>query len=195
MRSHYERVFFSLSFFFLFLLVTERIEPPSHGNPSAAVQRVFGFVPLEIFLAVAALYLPLVWLGARLMRHRQAFDLQYVIVAWNAVLSLLSGWAAFFVVRDVFIPLVQRDDWLCDHTIFDSLDWSVMYILVFNLTKAIEFGDTVFLVLRKRPLTFLHLFHHVVTMLYCLHASLFSYKSDTTGAVFASLNLVVHFFM
>ena len=30
----------------------------------------------------------------------------------------------------------------------------------FAISKLVEYGDTVFLVLRKRPVTFLHWFHH-----------------------------------
>ncbi|XP_078687020.1 very long chain fatty acid elongase 6-like [Branchiostoma floridae x Branchiostoma belcheri] len=40
--------------------------------------------------------------------------------------------------------------------------WSALYIF----SKIVEFGDTSFIVLRKRPLLFLHWYHHVLTCIY-----------------------------
>ena len=44
-------------------------------------------------------------------------------------------------------------------------------------------------------LGFLHLFHHLVTYLYCLHATLFSFRADASGIYFCAMNLLVHALM
>lgn len=41
-------------------------------------------------------------------------------------------------------------------------------VFLFNVSKVFEFVDTIFIVLRKKPLMFLHYYHHVVTMLFCV---------------------------
>lgn len=70
--------------------------------------------------------------------------------------------------------------------------WSAIAVAYFNATKFFEWGDTVFLILRKKKVLFLHWFHHLLTMLYCWHATLFSYRADATGFWFAGMNLGVH---
>lgn len=40
----------------------------------------------------------------------------------------------------------------------------------FSSFQVAEFGDTVFIVLRKRPLLFLHWYHHVTVLVYTWHA-------------------------
>ena len=42
---------------------------------------------------------------------------------------------------------------------------------------------------------FLHVFHHLVTMLYCLHATIYSVSADATGIFFCGVNLFVHTLM
>jgi hypothetical protein len=41
------------------------------------------------------------------------------------------------------------------------------WLFFFNVSKLFEFVDTVFIVLRKRPLMFLHYYHHIVTLGFC----------------------------
>ena len=45
-----------------------------------------------------------------------------------------------------------------------------MWVSFFIFSKIPELVDTVFLVLQKKPVIFLHWFHHVTVLLYCWHA-------------------------
>jgi len=60
---------------------------------------------------------------------------------------------------------------------------------MFVLSKFPELGDTVFLVLRKKPVIFLHWFHHATVLLYCWHATL---VTAAPGIWFAAMNYSVH---
>lgn len=65
-------------------------------------------------------------------------------------------------------------------------------MFLFILSKLVELVDTVWLALRKRPLTVLHVWHHITVMLYCWHA----YTTRIgTGLWFAAMNYVVHSIM
>ncbi|ULT95035.1 hypothetical protein L3Y34_004046 [Caenorhabditis briggsae] len=62
----------------------------------------------------------------------------------------------------------------------------------FAMSKLFELIDTVFIVLRKRPLIFLHWYHHVTVMIYTWHA----YKDHTaSGRWFIWMNYGVHALM
>lgn len=58
----------------------------------------------------------------------------------------------------------------------------------FAMSKVFEFADTAFIVLRKRPLIFLHWYHHVTVLVYTWHA----YKDHTaSGRWFIWMNYAV----
>lgn len=64
--------------------------------------------------------------------------------------------------------------------------------MLFVFSKAPELIDTVFIVLRKNRLIFLHWYHHVTVLLFCWH----SYATrSSAGLYFASMNYGVHALM
>lgn len=126
-------------------------------------------------------------------------NLRGTLFVWNSALSLLSGYGAYYVILDLWRQLFSSHgvslNLLCDVSPYNHP--SAWIIVVFNLTKVVEWGDTVFLILRKRPVKImsLHVFHHLCTMVYCLHATFFSFRSDSSGIFFSGMNLFVHFVM
>jgi len=63
---------------------------------------------------------------------------------------------------------------------------------MFVISKAYELGDTVFIILRKQPLIFLHWYHHISVMIYVWY----SYTDHTSpGRWFMVMNYIVHSFM
>ncbi|KAH9597921.1 ELO family [Trypanosoma melophagium] len=63
------------------------------------------------------------------------------------------------------------------------------FLALFMYAKTPELADTLFLVLQKKPVSFLHWYHHLVTALYCWHAS---YVVIPSGIFFAAMNYTVH---
>merc|ERR1719502_696310 len=79
---------------------------------------------------------------------------------------------------------------ICDNSCYDK---SVsIVVLYFNLSKMPEFVDTIFLRLRKRPVIFLHWYHHIVTMLYCWYGNQEGVVFNCSGMFFGAMNLSVH---
>lgn len=99
------------------------------------------------------------------MRNRPAFELKMPLFWWNFVLGVFSiigfvrtmpGFLAVLSDKNGFYNTICSKKGLDIPTAF--------WILLFILSKFWELGDTVFIVLRKRPLIFLQWYHHVVTM-------------------------------
>lgn len=67
-----------------------------------------------------------------------------------------------------------------------------LWTMLFIFSKIPELGDTVFIVLRKTKLIFLHWYHHVTVLLYCWH----SYATrSSAGLYFVAMNYGVHSLM
>lgn len=69
---------------------------------------------------------------------------------------------------------------------------SGFWVMLFIYSKIPELVDTVFIVLRKRPLIFLHWYHHVTVLLFCWSA----YSTQAgSGLYFVAMNYTVHALM
>ena len=148
-----------------------------------------------IFWFSVIIYLFLCYYGVRYMEHRQRYDLRYPLALWNAFLSTFS-----------FIGMLRTVPFLLGRLLTESYESSVcrepceaygdgtvgFWTVLFILSKIPELFDTVFIVLRKRPLIVLHWYHHASVLLYCWHA--YSTKA-ASGLYFIAMNYSVHSFM
>jgi len=133
--------------------------------------------------------------GQRMMRDQKAFDLRWTLAAWNFFLSAFSGWGMVRTVPHLLYNLYafSPQDTLCKPAIFMyGCGATGMWVQFFIFSKVPELFDTVFIVLRKKPLVFLHWYHHITVLLFCWH----SYVTESPGGIyFASMNYCVHFVM
>lgn len=127
-----------------------------------------------------------------LMRHRKPFKLARLVQIHNLFLTLLSLGLLVLYVEEL-VPILSKGGLY--YAVCDEKAWTqrleVLYYLNY-LTKWIEFTDTVFLALKKKPLQFLHVYHHTLTMVLC-----FTQLNGTTSVswVVITLNLFVHVIM
>lgn len=129
------------------------------------------------------------------MRNRKPFDLRKLMGIWNLGLAIFSFLGAFYTLPEL-VNTITTDSFLssvCDPNCFNKP--VAKWIFWFNVSKIFEFGDTIFIVLRKKPLIFLHYYHHIATMLYCWYANQVSCLWNCTGWWFATVNLIVHTIM
>ena len=130
--------------------------------------------------------------GSVLMKSRKPFDLGVPLAAWNFFLAAFS-W--FGVVRTMPRMLYNLNTFGFKYTVctpaFESFGVgpSGFWATLFVLSKFPELVDTIFIVLRKKPLLFLHWYHHVTVLLFCWHA----YATRTgSGLYFIAMNFTVH---
>lgn len=97
--------------------------------------------------------------------------LRPLLAAWNLFLSVGSG-----LLLAVWAPPLLR--FYSEHGLYQTVcqpnaeffqigGLAAFCGWVFALSKIVELIDTVFLVLRRKPVEFLHSYHHVTVLLFC----------------------------
>ncbi|KAL4081326.1 GNS1/SUR4 family-domain-containing protein [Scleroderma yunnanense] len=128
---------------------------------------VQGETPLSTWPAVMSMtvtYL-LVVLGTReIMKDRAPFELTTLFRAHNLFLSVFSLILVVLLGEEVFSTWMKLGSYrvLCAEEAFTPR--IEFYLVMAYLSRYYEFVDTIFLVLRKKPLTFLHVYHHSATV-------------------------------
>lgn len=163
-------------------------------HPETTVNFAANNWPLAIGIVVA--YVAFITLGSMIMeRQEKPFDLRLPLAAWNAFLCVFS-----------FIGMLKTMPYLVGSLLTQPFEetvctaptdsWGVgpsgFWVMLFIYSKIPELIDTVFIVLRKRPLIFLHWYHHVTVLLFCWSA----YSTTAgSGLYFVAMNYSVHALM
>jgi len=140
-------------------------------------------------------YVILVYGGQRVMKHRKPFEIRGLLFTWNLLLTVFSIISTLRLVPHVLYGFLMNDSsyFFCRNAISAyGIGPSGLWVNLFIWSKFVELIDTVFLVLRKKPVSFLHWFHHTTVLMYCWHAS--QYRMPT-GVFFAAMNSIVHSIM
>jgi hypothetical protein len=143
------------------------------------------------FTAVA-LYVLFCYFGSMIMKNRKPFGLTNVLAAWNLFLSLFSAYGMIRMVPTTLFMMHTRPfvETVCEPAYLTyGMGASGLAVMLFCLSKLPELIDTVFIVLRKKPLIFLHWYHHVTVLLFCWNAYI---TEASNGHYFASMNYTVH---
>ena len=130
-----------------------------------------------------------------IMANRPAFDLKMPLAYWNLFLSTFSFMGMFRTVPHLLHNLhsMSMEENLCARATSSFGDGAVgLWVQLFVLSKVPELMDTLFIVLRKKNLIFLHWYHHVTVLLFCWH----SYAGESSvGLFFVAMNYSVHAIM
>lgn len=120
--------------------------------------------------AACILYVIIIFSGQKYMKKRSPLNPGMFLFVWNTSLCLFSLFG--FLRMFAEIPLLLRHYQNFQSTVCipqletgPSAFWQVM----FTLSKFIEFGDTFLLVIRKKPVIFLHWYHHITVLVYTMH--------------------------
>lgn len=148
--------------------------------------------------ACAAYALVISSLHVAMSQQQERLRLRRCVFVWNAALALFSiAGAISLVPAFLYGPtggLLNQGFYksVCSAPAERMDGWEGLFLALFIYSKLFELIDTVWLVLRKSPLSVLHCWHHVSVLLYCWHA----YSTRTsTGLWFATINYVVHALM
>jgi len=126
----------------------------------------------QVFFGMFA-YLVVVFGIQESMRNRKAFDLKKAVAVHNFILcgiSILMFVGITFELIRYSINISRKGNSAVEALFCDSHHQLVRgpligWFYIFYLSKYYEYGDTLFLVLKKKPLIFLHVYHHCTTAL------------------------------
>lgn len=158
---------------------------------------VHGVSPLSEWympIIICFSYLASIRLLQTYMQGRKSFTLTWLRIVHNAFLCFGS----FVMVLGMATELVKayqmggNDALYCDEQGAQLKTALPTWYYIFYLSKFYEFIDTYILILRKKPVSFLHSFHHFITAYVCWLAL---YNHIAIGWVTIMLNGTVHVFM
>ncbi|KAM7073248.1 very long chain fatty acid elongase 3 isoform 1-T1 [Molossus nigricans] len=142
---------------------------------------------------IALIYLLFIFVGHNYMKARKGFSLQGPLFLWSFCLAIFSilGALRTWSLMGILIRRYSLKHTVCYSNLINTSVvnfWSSLFVL----SKIIEFGDTAFIILRKRPLIFVHWYHHSTVLVF----TSFGFKSRlATGGWFMTMNYGVHSLM
>jgi hypothetical protein len=141
-------------------------------------------------LTLSLVYAICIYVGQKIMSRRSAYELDSLLTVWNTILAVFSIMGALRMSPEFFHALLNHGFQysVCTGG-FERIMASGFWTEMFVFSKALELIDTIFIVLRKRSLIFLHWYHHITVLIYTWHA----YKDSTAaGRWFVWMNYTVH---
>jgi len=113
-------------------------------------------------------YAVLVYLGVKLMKNRKPYVLRRPLALWSALLALFSILGTVRCLPELIEVITNKGlvESFCSIS-FANDNRILFWHLLFSWSKVIEFGDTLFIILRKQKLINLHWIHHIVTLISC----------------------------
>lgn len=151
------------------------------------------------FFVAVPIYLMFLVCGSYLLRNSQPLNVQRLLAAHNLFLCVLSILMVIGGIWETVSVLVRYglEESYCSgmgtgrlNTFFTGRIW--FWCFLFYASKYYELLDTVFIVLRRRPLTFLHVYHHIVTIAICLAFMRSRLSISLIGVI---TNATIHTFM
>jgi len=166
------------------------------GYPAEDFRFVAGKTPMSTLKETSifvVIYYFIIFGGRELMRNREPFKLKTLFLIHNFYLTAISGMLLALFIEQLLPTVVRKGVFfaICDVNGGWTQPLVVLYYLNY-LTKYLELLDTCFLFLKKKPLTFLHCYHHGATAVLCYSQLI---GSTAVSWVPITLNLGVHVVM
>ena len=161
----------------------------SHTDRIIAMARENYYIPI---CTVILYLLFVIVVGPALMRNRQPFKVKRWLCLWNGALSLFSFCGAIRTAPVLFYYITSAPmmDIICRPSdVWIGAGPTGLWVMLFIGSKFPELIDTIFLIVRKRDVPFLHWFHHASTLLYSWHACA---NPANYALSFVAMNYCVH---
>eukprot|EP00948_MAST-09A_sp_MAST-9A-sp1_P000354 g354.t1 len=129
-------------------------------------------------------YMIFIYFGTLYMAGRpKGFQVRTYWKWYNLAMSIFSFFGALRTLPHLLmqLSLIGKEKTICGDPAYTyGMGASGFWTMLFIFSKVPELMDTVFLVLGKRPIIFLHWYHHVTVLLFCWH----SYATTSSSGIF-----------
>ena len=128
------------------------------------------------------------------MAEREPIKTKGPLILWNTGLAVFSVVAFVQFAPSAVLKGLASGGFIHSVCLVEPFSTQTLtfWMSMFIISKFVEFGDTLFLVLRKAPLTFLHVYHHVTVAIYGWFGGT---DRSLLGHWFLSTNFFVHSIM
>jgi len=112
-------------------------------------------------LMLCLAYVVVVFVGKRVMEEKkEGYNVRWLAVLHNLNLICLSGYMAYEIMRNA---IDYKYTWFCNPVRSKKETDLAVVLWIFYLSKIIEFGDTILMILKKNfdQVSFLHVYHHL----------------------------------
>jgi len=157
-------------------------------GPVIAYMEQRPWIPIMACIA----YVSLIIAGTKFMKSRPSLNLRKTLACWNFGLSAFSAIGVLRVAPALYHNLTTlsiKDNFCGNPESLYGSGSSGLWVQFFILSKFPELVDTFFIVVNKKPLIFLHWYHHITVMLYCWHSFV---TTSPPGIFFVVMNYSVH---
>ena len=159
-------------------------------NHTSAIEFMKRWRHLAVYLSV--FYVAVVFGIQYPMKNRTKWNLRGPLMVWNSIMAVFSilGFYSTGVIQWQYAFYNGWERSICDLVILKNQEG--LFSFLFCFSKLAELIDTLFIVLRKQKLIFLHWYHHVTVLIYCWY----SYSSITAPQQwFITMNYFIHSIM
>merc|ERR1712055_843827 len=137
------------------------------------------------------LYLVFIFGAQAYMRDREPFHLRSPLAVWSASLAMFSMIGSVKTGTEFVTILTNQGLYqsVCSPSFIAEDSVAAFWTWMFVLSKLPELGDTVFIVLRKQKLIFLHWYHHLTVLIYVFYCFC---EFTSSARWFMNMNYFVH---
>lgn len=145
---------------------------------------------------IQMMYLPTVYFLYYYMKEREAINCKIYMGIWNLILCIFSSYCFYYISNPILHSGHNVHNSICTDVLAYENPSLNRWRSLFVLSKFPEMIDTVWIIIRKRKLTILQVWHHFSVCLYCWLVTVDGNPNGRGhGTYFAALNSYVHVLM
>ncbi|XP_023229012.1 putative fatty acid elongation protein 4 [Centruroides sculpturatus] len=143
---------------------------------------------------ISIIYLMTIKILQHHMNDRPPYNFKRAFTIWNGLLAIYSICTIIRGIPVLYEAFKQLTFYeiICDKNLTENTPAILFWTVIFVFSKVWELGDTIFIILNKRNLMFLHCYHHVMTVILTWYA-VFRESSYLTTVIY--VNTFVHSLM